>query len=125
MWDFPSRGAESAADSRARIREVCSMKTIFSLALAAASISTGSVASAAKNFAIAGDLTMHGVTKPVVLTATYEGSIVDAKGRTHTGYTATTTVDRTQWGIGLAYPSIVVGRDISVTIDLEEIAPEG
>ncbi len=75
----------------------------------------------AKALAIAGDLTMHGTSRPVTLAAKYEGSVVDAKGRTHDGYTATTTIDRTKWGIGNGYPSVVVGDEIAVTIQLEAI----
>ncbi len=36
-------------------------------------------------FTIEGDLTFHGVTKPVTLTAKEEGKIVDGRGRTHVG----------------------------------------
>lgn len=76
----------------------------------------------AKAIAIAGDLSIHGVTKPVTLTAKYEGAVTDGRGRVHTGYTATTTFDRTQWGIGTSFPPVVVGNDITVTIELEAIA---
>jgi polyisoprenoid-binding protein YceI len=70
---------------------------------------------------IAGDLTMHGVTKPVSLAAKFEGTIKDAKGRTHVGYTGTVTIDRTLWGIGPNYPPAVVGNEITITIELEAI----
>ena len=43
---------------------------------------------------INGDLTMHGVTKPVTFTAKEIGKMTDARGRTHVGYSATTTIDR-------------------------------
>lgn len=75
----------------------------------------------AKAMTIAGDLTYHGVTKPVTLAGTYVGSIVDGKGRTHVGYNATTTFDRTQWGLGTGFPSAIVGNDITVKIDVEAV----
>jgi len=72
---------------------------------------------------VAGDLTYHGVTKPVTLMASFEDSVKDGRGRTHVGYTATTTIDRTQWGVGTSYPPAVVGDDVTVTIQLEAIVP--
>ena len=50
-------------------------------------------------FTIVGDLTMHGVTKPVTLTAKTLGQMADARNRTHVGYTATGTLDRRDWGL--------------------------
>jgi polyisoprenoid-binding protein YceI len=70
---------------------------------------------------IDGDLTMHGVTKPVSLAAKYEGTVKDPRGRTHVGYSATVTIDRTLWGIGTNYPPAVVGNDITITIELEAL----
>ncbi len=75
-----------------------------------------------KAITIAGELSIHGITKPVTLAAKYEGVVTDGRGRTHSGYTATTTFDRTQWGIGTSFPPVVVGNDITVTIQLEAIA---
>ena len=74
-----------------------------------------------KAMTILGDLSFHGVTKPVALTGKYIGSVVDGKGRTHVGYRATTTFDRTQWGIGSNFPSAIVGNDITVKIEAEAI----
>ena len=71
-------------------------------------------------FIMTGNLTMHGVTKPVTLTGKYEGK-VELQGRTHLGYTATTKLDRTQWNVG-AFPPAIVGNDISIQIELEAIA---
>ena len=75
----------------------------------------------AKAMTIAGDLTFHGVTKPVTLSGKYVGSIVDGRGRTHVGYSATTTFDRTQWGLGMSFPAVIVGNDITVKIDVEAV----
>ncbi len=70
---------------------------------------------------VTGDLTFHGVTKPVVLIAKYEGSVKDPRGRTHVGYTATGTIDRTQWNLGTNYPPAVVGDDITITLEFEAV----
>jgi polyisoprenoid-binding protein YceI len=47
---------------------------------------------------IYGDLTMRGVTKPVVLDGKFLGKMKQGS-RERMGFEATTTVDRTQWGI--------------------------
>ena len=41
-----------------------------------------------------GDLTMHGVTKPVTLNGTYAGSAADPQGTRKTAFSATGTIDR-------------------------------
>lgn len=69
------------------------------------------------NFTIAGDLTMHGVTHPVVLTAKVVGSGTSPRGRRIIAYAATTTIDRTQWG--MSYGPLVVGNSIDLSINVE------
>jgi polyisoprenoid-binding protein YceI len=67
---------------------------------------------------IAGDLTIHGTTKRVVLDV--EGPsdpIKDPRGGLHMGASATTTINRQDFGVsGLP---LLVGNDISITIDVE------
>ena len=48
---------------------------------------------------IDGDLTMHGVTRPVTLDATYGGSVVDAFGAERLIAGARTTIDREEFGL--------------------------
>jgi polyisoprenoid-binding protein YceI len=76
------------------------------------------------HFKVTGDLTMHGVTKEVVLDV--EGPTPEVKdiwGGIRVGATITTTFDRRSFG--LVYNELlegggaVVGNDISITIDLE------
>ena len=71
-----------------------------------------------------GDLTLHGVTKPVVLSI--EGltePVKDPKGNLHVGATATASLDRTQFG--MTSGTAMVGSDISITIDAELTKPAG
>jgi polyisoprenoid-binding protein YceI len=70
---------------------------------------------------VAGTLTFHGKTNPVTLTAKYDGSVKDPRGRTHVGYSAIGTIDRTLWGLGPNYPPAIVGNDITISIELEAI----
>ena len=51
------------------------------------------------DFTIEGNLTLHGVTKPVVLKANYEGSIADDQGQMHAAFSAETEINRQDYGI--------------------------
>jgi polyisoprenoid-binding protein YceI len=77
-------------------------------------------------FTIAGNLTMHGVTKPVTLAATFEGRMVDARGRAHVAYSATTTVDRRDFNLnyGKTIPGggLVAGYDVTISLSVEAVA---
>ena len=48
---------------------------------------------------VAGDLSIRGVTRPVVLDVTLEGAVLGQGGRPITGWTAETTIDRMDYGL--------------------------
>ena len=48
---------------------------------------------------VAGDLSIRGVTKPVVLDVALEGATLGQGGRPMTGWTAETTIDRMDYGL--------------------------
>jgi polyisoprenoid-binding protein YceI len=73
---------------------------------------------------VLGDLTIHGVTKPVTLAV--EGptpAIKDIWGGTRIGATATTSIDRRDFGLVynrvLEAGGAVVGDQVSISLDLE------
>jgi polyisoprenoid-binding protein YceI len=67
---------------------------------------------------ITGDLTIHGVTKEVVLDVDGPSAPVkDPKGNFHVGASASTTINRKDFGVNGA-PSMV-SDEISITIDAE------
>jgi len=75
-------------------------------------------------FKVAGDLTMHGVTKEVVLDV--EGTpkpLTDPFGNVKLGGIATTKVNRKDFGINWSSAmdggGVVVGDEVDVTIDIE------
>jgi polyisoprenoid-binding protein YceI len=74
-------------------------------------------------YKISGDLTMHGITKPVVLDTKFNGQIKDPWGNMIAGFKATTTVNRKDFGIvwnkALETGGVLVGEDVSVTIIVE------
>lgn len=76
-------------------------------------------------FTISGDLTFHGVTKPVALAAKLEGKVTDGKGRTHLGYTATTTIDRRDWGLNWGKTNggaLIVGNEVTIGLTVEAVS---
>ena len=82
---------------------------------------------AAGGFKITGDLTMKGVTKEVVLdTEPLRPAIKDQRGAARTGTTATTKLNRQDFGItwsrALDGGGVVVSDEVSVTIDIELIS---
>ena len=69
-----------------------------------------------------GNLTLHGVTKPVVLQVQGPmGPVPGMGGKMHAGFSATTTISRTAFGIGANYPSAVLGDDIPLSIELDVV----
>ena len=85
-----------------------------------ATFTSTSVAKTDNGLIINGNLTLHGVTKPVVLHA--EGPRGPAPGmdhKPHAGFSATTTLKRTDFGIGAKFPAAVVGEEVKLDIELE------
>jgi len=82
-------------------------------------VSTG-VAKGGSGLTVTGNLTLHGVTKPVTLDV--EGPTAPVTGmdkKPHAGFSATTTIHRTDFNIGGSFPAAVLGDDIKITIDLD------
>lgn len=82
------------------------------------------VEKAGQNLKVTGDLTLHGVTKPVVLDV--EGFTTEAKdpwGNIKRGGTATTKINRKDFGLGwnsvLETGGVAVGEEVAITLDLE------
>lgn len=84
-------------------------------------VSTTVEGSDPKHFTITGDLTMHGQTRSVVLNAQVVASGKSPRGRSIIAYAATTTVDRTQWG--MSYGPMVVGNSVDISLNIEADGP--
>jgi polyisoprenoid-binding protein YceI len=84
-------------------------------------VSTG-VVKGGSGLLITGNLTLHGVTQQVVLDA--QGPIGPVPGmdkKPHAGFSATTTISRTAFGIGNKFPSAMVSDEVKLTIELEVV----
>ncbi len=74
------------------------------------------------DFTVEGELTLRGVTKPVTLTGEF-GGVIDAQGATKAGLTATTTINRldfgVNWNAAIEAGGMTLGDKVSITLDLQ------
>jgi polyisoprenoid-binding protein YceI len=72
-----------------------------------------------------GDLTIRGVTRPVVLDLEMSGTIVDPWGNTRAGFSASGTIDRQEFGLtwnkALETGGVLVGNDVGIAIEIEGV----
>ena len=75
------------------------------------------------DFLVDGDLTMHGVTKPVTFELEFGGFGTDPYGNYKAGATAKTVVNREDfgltWNAALESGGVLVGKDVTITLDLQ------
>jgi polyisoprenoid-binding protein YceI len=73
-----------------------------------------------KNYKLTGDLTLHGVTKPVVLDAVYNGTVINPMNKkTTAGFKVTGSFKRSDFGIGAAMPVAVVSDEVALDANAE------
>ena len=85
-----------------------------------ATFTSTSVAKSGNGLVVNGNLTLHGVTQPVVLNV--EGPTGPVQGmdkKQHAGFSATTTISRTAFGIGAKFPGAMVGDEVKLSVDLD------
>jgi polyisoprenoid-binding protein YceI len=81
-----------------------------------------SVAKTGKGLTVNGNLTLHGVTKPVVLEVEGPtGPAAGMGGKMHAGFSATTTISRKDFDLGTKYPAAVLGNDVKLNIELDVV----
>ncbi|WP_298180040.1 YceI family protein [Saccharomonospora sp.] len=74
------------------------------------------------DYLIDGELTLHGVTKPVTLTAELGGfGDGQTEGSKVLGVSARTEINRSDFGVGENVPSAVVGEKITIELDIEAL----
>jgi polyisoprenoid-binding protein YceI len=87
-----------------------------------ASFTSTSVEKDGSKLKVNGNFTLHGVTKPVVLEA--EGPVGPVPGmdhKPHAGFSASTTISRSAFGIGTKYQAAMLGDDVKLEIELEVV----
>jgi polyisoprenoid-binding protein YceI len=80
-------------------------------------------------YALEGELTLNGITKPVTLEVEFLGAeTAPSDGKTHAGFYATTTITRDDFGVDFNMPlgmdKFALGKKISVELELQFVAPD-
>jgi polyisoprenoid-binding protein YceI len=78
-----------------------------------------------EDWAVEGDLTIKGITKPVTLALELNGFGPDAYGGTRAGFSARTSISRKAYGVDIDMPmdggGVVVGDKIDVELEIEAV----
>jgi polyisoprenoid-binding protein YceI len=76
-------------------------------------------------FEVTGDLTIKGVTKPVVVEFEYTGAAVDPFNNSRIGFEGKTTVNRKDWGVAWNAPleagGVLVGEKVTLEFEVSAI----
>jgi polyisoprenoid-binding protein YceI len=74
---------------------------------------------------VSGDLTIHGVTRGVMLDVEYAGRTTDPSGNERAGFTAKTAIERSDFGLtwnqALEAGGVLVGDRINIEIEVEAV----
>ncbi|ROO52436.1 polyisoprenoid-binding protein YceI [Micromonospora sp. Llam0] len=87
--------------------------------------STGIASHSGNEFVLAGELTIKDVTRPVELAVEFEGAGRSPFGQDIFGFTASTEIDREEfgltWNVALETGGVLVGKKIKIEIEGEAI----
>jgi polyisoprenoid-binding protein YceI len=87
-------------------------------------VSTG-VKEKGSDYALLGDLTVKGVTRPVEFDLEFDGVSPDPWGGTRAGFTARTEINRKDWGmdfnVALDTGGVLVGEKIKIELEIEAV----
>ena len=81
------------------------------------------------SYKVYGDLTIRDVTKPVILDTKLNGVIKDPMGNQRAGFTATTSINRFDYGVkwnrAIETGGLIAGDKVTITLNMEFVAPKG
>lgn len=87
--------------------------------------STSIVPTGDEEFEIAGDFTIHGVTRPITLAATLEGTETDHQGNPRVGVSATAQINRSDYdmrfNMALGSGNVVVSDKVKILLEISAI----
>lgn len=76
----------------------------------------------AKKYKLTGNLTMHGVTKPVELDVTFNGTTTHPYSKKLVaGFKITGKIKRSDFGVGSGTPNTVVGDEVTIVANAEMV----
>lgn len=70
-------------------------------------------------YKVTGDLTLHGVTKPVTLDVWHRGTIENQRGETIAGFQITGSINRSDFNIGPGFTEPALSDDVRIKVDGE------
>ena len=77
------------------------------------------------DYALDGELTIKGVTRPVTFSLEVNGFGPDAYGGTRAGFSASTTINRADFGVDISMPldggGVVVGDKVTINLEIEAV----
>lgn len=78
-----------------------------------------------EDFEVEGDFTLHGITRPLKLTATLEGTETDPQGNERVGLSATAQISRgdydMKFNMALGSGNVVVGDKVKILLDISAV----
>lgn len=82
--------------------------------------STGLTKSGKNTFKVTGDLTLHGVTKPVTMDLTYRGTVENPMSKKQTaGFTVSGVIKRSDFVVGNGFPAPMISDEVRIKADGE------
>jgi polyisoprenoid-binding protein YceI len=78
-------------------------------------VSTGLKADGTNKFKLTGNLTLHGVTKPVTLDLLFRGTVANPMSKAPTsGFQVSGTIKRSDFGIGAGFPAPMLSDEVAI-----------
>jgi polyisoprenoid-binding protein YceI len=87
--------------------------------------STGIEVTGDDTFDLHGDLTIRGITRPVVLNVEYQGMVADPRSHRRAGFSARGEIDREEFGMtwnqAIESGGVLVGKRLKVEVEVEAV----
>jgi polyisoprenoid-binding protein YceI len=78
-----------------------------------------------RDWKLIGDLTLHGVTREVTLDLSFDGFAPDPWGNTRLAFSASTEIDREDWGLtwnaAIETGGVLVGRKVTIELTIQAL----
>lgn len=78
-----------------------------------------------QQYELTGNLTLHGITKPVTFQTTFGGFNKDPRGRERAGFHSTALIDRNEFGLAFNSPletgGLIVGNEVKIELYIEAL----
>lgn len=86
--------------------------------------STGIKKAGKNQYKLLGDLTIHGITKPVTMDLLYKGVVENPMSKKQTaGFQITGTIKRSDFSIGGGFPAAMISEEVRIKADGEFVQP--